>query len=110
MPKSQSLLDSMMASLVEDPSYTMDEDIWIGLENKDGNGDFVWTDETLLATNTGWDPWHGGQPNNQGGRQDCVEMWHKVSGVKFNDDNCAAKNHYVCQSGIYTVFNTICMK
>ena len=55
---------------------------WIGLQ-RTADGSFKWVDGTPLD----YDAWNSGEPNDNGGREDCVAMYWNVGG-KWNDAPC----------------------
>jgi hypothetical protein len=81
----------------------MDE-TWIGLNDRDTGGEFVWHDGTALA----YENWNPGQPNNgDGGDQDCTEIHTCVNPDscqdnswvgRWNDEDCNAPAAFVCES------------
>ncbi|XP_067915859.1 C-type lectin-like isoform X1 [Heterodontus francisci] len=65
--------------------------IWIGFNDIDKEGKFIWTDES----STEFVNWNGGEPNNAG-EEDCAEL--QQSGG-WNDLQCSnVKLAFVCQS------------
>src|SRR5690554_3861010 len=63
--------------------------IWIGLNDEDVEGTFVWYDQSPV-TYTNWAP---GEPNNSGGNEDCVQIYPTGSSPgMWNDLNCGANN------------------
>ena len=75
---------------------------WVGGQrNQTG---FTWIDGTSFD----FDNWYMGQPDNQGGNQNCIEIhsnpgqdWHE----RWNDFSCDEKRSFVCKKepvgGIY---------
>jgi len=67
---------------------TLNEQAWIGLHRV--NGAFAWADGTPL----GFVNWSPGEPNNEGGNEDCVVLWgpglrsHPEFQSKWNDTAC----------------------
>nr|BAP16791.1 lectin [Heterodontus japonicus] len=65
--------------------------IWIGFNDRQTEGDFIWTDNSSIK----YVNWNDGEPNNSGD-EDCAEM--QVSGG-WNDLPCSSiKLAFVCQS------------
>jgi hypothetical protein len=66
------------------------QQLWLGLSDRDEEGSFrLVTGEPALYL-----PWHGGEPNDSGLGEDCVEL----AGDHFNDEGCdLAFNSYVCE-------------
>ncbi|XP_068444207.1 C-type isolectin Sp-CL4-like [Clinocottus analis] len=62
--------------------------VWIGI--KRSGEQFQNADGTEV-----YDEWFPGQPDNFGGKEDCVEMNHKEWGL-LNDDNCSDENAFMC--------------
>ena len=70
---------------------------WIGLNDRDGEGDYEWVDGTAV----GYTNWNDGEPNNGagswGGNEDCVEI-NRFSAVgTWNDLDCPTPNLYICE-------------
>lgn len=67
-------------------------DFWIGLTDAASEGEFEWTDGTPYDH----ERWAGGEPNNAGDGEHCVELadW---AGGEWNDMPCDAELLYVCR-------------
>jgi len=65
-------------------------DWWIGLNDINGEDEFVWTDGTPL----GFTAWNEGEPNNVG-EEDCVNLPAWTVGL-WNDLSCATQLPYIC--------------
>ncbi|XP_038201617.1 CD209 antigen-like protein E [Arvicola amphibius] len=61
---------------------------WIGLSDHRHEGSWQWVDGTPFELSF----WKEGEPNNDGD-EDCVEL----SGDKWNDKRCTAKNFWICE-------------
>ncbi|CAN5783070.1 hypothetical protein BH11MYX2_BH11MYX2_24790 [soil metagenome] len=70
--------------------YAGDVNQWLGLSDQAVEGTFVWTDGTPL----GFTAWSSGEPNDDLGREDCVEMWRAG---QWNDRLCSDNLHFVCE-------------
>ncbi|KAM9792692.1 CD209 antigen-like protein C [Neosynchiropus ocellatus] len=69
---------------------------WIGLHQREDNGEWVWVDGTPL-TRSFWAP---GEPNNINGTENCTEI-KKHSRIKsWNDAHCRLKNFWICEKNI----------
>lgn len=66
-----------------------DEYLWIGLNDIDIEGTFVWEDNTSPLV---YENWNSGEPNDYGD-EDCVEM---RSGNVWNDMACTTTRYFVC--------------
>ena len=55
---------------------------WIGL-TRTADRSFKWVDGTPI----GYNGWNSGEPNDTGGREDCVAMYRDIGG-KWNDAPC----------------------
>ena len=78
------------------PKIPSSQSIWMGLHRdpKDTSR-WLWVDGTR-ATYTNWSP---GEPNNhQGTFEGCGELWPKSRSRKWNDEQCSATRHYVCET------------
>jgi len=68
---------------------------WIGLSDVDLEGTFQWvtgqSTSTIGYSNTFW---AFGEPNNQFGKEDCVQM---LGDGSWNDADCSMKLPFVCQ-------------
>ncbi|XP_070535731.1 macrophage mannose receptor 1-like [Ptychodera flava] len=68
------------------------EEFWIGLNDRDAENGFVWTDGTPVN----FVMWDEGEPNDNGGDEDCVEMTFAAP-KGWNDRNCARNKNWVCK-------------
>ncbi len=65
---------------------------WVAATDIDVEGEWRWPDGTPLA----YDPWHGGEPNDWGGQEDCAALnWHGE--VRWNDIGCGERFGFVCE-------------
>ena len=55
---------------------------WIGLQ-RTSDGSFKWVDGTPVE----YSAWNSGEPNDTGGREDCVAMYWDIEG-RWNDAPC----------------------
>ena len=65
---------------------------WIGLNDRETDGTYKWTDKRLLYY-TNWGP---SEPNGGSG-ENCVHMMQSAKNRKWNDLSCLSKKHYVCK-------------
>ncbi|XP_053120219.1 regenerating islet-derived protein 4-like [Hemicordylus capensis] len=66
--------------------------IWIGLHTFHQDRKWRWADGAAYTYNT----WMPREPNNQGGNEDCVELWRSSDFSKWNDAPCTKRNAYIC--------------
>lgn len=60
------------------------EGVWLGLERRAGST-FYWVDGTPLS----YQAWGGGEPNNSGGNENCVQMYKGGGNAgMWNDTPC----------------------
>jgi hypothetical protein len=64
---------------------------WIGLSDRDTEGQFRWADGAPL----GFARWAKGQPDNDGCHEDCVALKDGTKG-KWHDTHCAQRRPFVC--------------
>ncbi|XP_078699828.1 collectin-10-like [Branchiostoma floridae x Branchiostoma belcheri] len=90
--------NAYLGSLVIDWAY------WIGLHDQREEGRFEWTDGSALGPYNFWEP---GEPNDDGGNEDCV-LYSTYSSRKYywNDYDCQKSLHFICQTapGTYCIF------
>ncbi|XP_078594587.1 uncharacterized protein LOC144872390 isoform X2 [Branchiostoma floridae x Branchiostoma japonicum] len=70
---------------------------WIGLNDIENEGTFVWSDGSTLQA---YSDWIGRQPDNRIQRsdgEDCVIMRSEGTGEMWNDMGCEFKAHFVCE-------------
>ncbi|KAI8785224.1 CD209 antigen [Biomphalaria glabrata] len=71
-------------------------DIWIGLDDIQNEGTFVWHDGTVLDKKDYYPLYFDiKNPNDYENNQDCVQLWNESS--KMDDDMCYVAKHYVCE-------------
>ena len=66
---------------------------WIGLNDRAREGTFRWDKGNAFG---GFKSWHKGEPNNLGGKEDCVEM-NKAHSWRLNDIDCTTKVGFICE-------------
>ncbi|XP_033107417.1 macrophage mannose receptor 1-like isoform X2 [Anneissia japonica] len=72
----------------------LDYRMWIGLSDLTTNKQFRWTDGTTVD----YTNWAGGEPNEAGGGEDCVELiGSEYQAGLWNDNSCDKMNGYICQ-------------
>ncbi len=86
----------IQCSLNPDPGHTFGpfDIIYIGLNDIENEGNFVWTDGSFNADYRDWGP---GQPSNAGGNEDCSMWVHDsvdVTWKPWNDFPCDSATHY----------------
>ncbi|MCA9514038.1 MAG: C-type lectin domain-containing protein [Myxococcales bacterium] len=90
--------DAATWAAVRDAALTIGwQGLWIGLNDRETEGRFVWSDGTAV----GFTGWSNGEPNDAGGNEDCVQLtpW---SGGLWNDLDCGRKLAYVCSLPLAT--------
>ena len=67
---------------------------WIGFNDKDGEGNFVWSDGTIRD----YTNWENFQPDDKGGA-DCVRFPHPdhIDRGKWDDTVCSDSHNYICK-------------
>lgn len=75
----------------------LDETVWIGASDRQGEGYFTWVDNTELA----FTDWYVNEPNNHEGHEDCVHLHDKSKGRKWNDLSCSARMAFACKVPTY---------
>ncbi|XP_016417096.1 CD209 antigen-like [Sinocyclocheilus rhinocerous] len=79
----------LMSSLVR-----LSERAWIGLSDIANEGNLTWVDKSPL--NQGF--WFEGEPNDEDGNEDCVEMMAFSSTLNnWNDLSCSARRRGICE-------------
>ena len=64
---------------------------WIGLHRDPKNKSrWLWVDGSYVT----YTNWYNGEPNDNNGEEDCVEM---SSTGKWNDQNCNDSVSYICE-------------
>ena len=72
------------------PGLLQNQKYWIGLNDIEKEGDFVWTD----GSNVSFTAWQSGQPNNVGDHgQHCTAS---KSG-RWGDFKCSQKSRFICR-------------
>ena len=68
--------------------------LWIGLNDRLKEGQFVWSDGTpFLDSSLSYSNWRYGQPDNSKNLEDCVELNKKG----WNDLQCSNTEYYICE-------------
>ncbi|XP_077869498.1 C-type lectin domain family 19 member A-like [Saccoglossus kowalevskii] len=92
----QSVRQFILQSNLDD---NVQKGFWFGLDDRDNEGSFVWSDGSALDT-TGFTKWANGQPNNNvqqsSGGQDCIQLW-KDAYLTWDDAYCERKKGFICE-------------
>ncbi len=83
--------DAGEALEVRDKLLLGDNAYWIGLDDRDREGVFVWATGEALS----FESWEPGQPDDFNGNEDCVEQ--KAASGDMNDLPCGATRYFVCE-------------
>nr|XP_002125316.1 alpha-N-acetylgalactosamine-specific lectin-like [Ciona intestinalis] len=88
----------IMKILEEHLTVLTEQDYWIGLNDIQREGRFVWEDGTLLTKSQ--ENWYPTEPNNYGRGEDCVGGNHAGS-LKWNDYRCSyGKLYALCERAL----------
>jgi hypothetical protein len=69
------------------------EDFWIGVNDIDIEGDWVWeSDKSKLL----FSDWHDGEPNHYNNGDCCQIKWYNLL-YRWNDEPCHASFLYICE-------------
>ncbi|XP_066269121.1 CD209 antigen-like protein E [Branchiostoma lanceolatum] len=68
------------------------KDVWIGLTDRDMEGQFVWADGTPISFYRNWAP---GEPNGDN-TKNCVHLWPEAN-FRWDDMPCETDLFYICQ-------------
>ena len=67
--------------------------VWIGLNDRHEEGQFVWSDGTPFNSSV-YNSWADGEPNNAIEKEDCVEVYGDNG---WNDNRCDVNLQYICE-------------
>lgn len=73
-------------------SKARNEHYWIGLNDRQNESLFVWSDGTPYNRSV-YSNWYRNEPNDRAGDEDCVELLRR----RWNDDNCKKEYSYICE-------------
>ncbi|KNC31948.1 hypothetical protein FF38_04047 [Lucilia cuprina] len=75
--------------------YPLDRWWWLSGSDTDSEGDFYWykTGERISYAD-----WSSGQPDNNGGHENCVHLWYIKPKYQMNDWRCNQLAYYVCEA------------
>ena len=77
-----------------------DKNLWIGYNDNQTEGHWVWTNTGKHGSFTKWSP---GEPNNAGpesGGQDCAVIQKKKKVTTWDDQGCENGEYFVCEKGV----------
>ncbi|KAK3753954.1 hypothetical protein RRG08_006334 [Elysia crispata] len=81
--------------IYEERDTLVREKFWIGLNDRNHEGDFTWLDDRQKITNV---PWYRGEPNNYRNRQDCVLVNKKRNKeASLFDRECSYAIFFICE-------------
>jgi len=87
-----SISDAAEQSFVRGVVKVNKNSVWIGGHDRVKEGFWLWSDGTKM-TYTGWS---GGEPNNGGAGQDCMQMYAGRLSGEWDDYNCSGHRASVC--------------
>ena len=67
---------------------------WIGINDKNVEGEFVFTSSREKVTVTDW---YTGEPNNNGDSEDCIVFGFYHYNRKWNDVPCSNTHSFICE-------------
>ena len=67
---------------------------WFGYNDINVERKFVWSKANVTSSYTNWFP---REPNNQGGNEDCAEMYVQSPRGSWNDNQCYVQRPFVCK-------------
>ena len=73
---------------------------WIGINDKNVEGEFVYASSREEVTVTDW---YTGEPNNYGGNENCVHFDYSEI---WNDDRCSKKHSFICENMPLVIHST----
>ncbi|RUS70238.1 hypothetical protein EGW08_021998 [Elysia chlorotica] len=79
--------------------YIINDNTFIGLNDIEVEGTFVWENGEPLSAEQNLYIWHGSEPNDFNGAEDCVDVKHRTWGNAraLTDESCYSKIRYVCE-------------
>jgi len=66
--------------------------LWIGLNDRVNEGQFVWSDGTYFNSSV-YSKWKIGEPSHTAGKHDCVGLKNNL----WNDQPCSWVRFYICE-------------
>ncbi|XP_078679396.1 uncharacterized protein LOC144915035 isoform X2 [Branchiostoma floridae x Branchiostoma belcheri] len=75
-------------------TYYEADGYWIGLKDRDDNGNFVWSDGSPLL---GYNNWNPGEPSNHFWSENCVHMYARFQ-LRWNDLACGTRIGCICET------------
>ncbi|XP_037810586.1 C-type lectin 37Db-like [Lucilia sericata] len=74
-------------------NYPLDHWWWLSGTDQQLEGDFFWfsTGKRIFYAD-----WSAGQPDNNGGNENCVHLWYKERKYQMNDWVCNRLAYYIC--------------
>jgi len=98
--ESEQVNDFLLKTFLQIPIGKLNREAWIGLTDKEKEGEFKWTD----GTSAKYSNWAADQPNDEYNEQDCGEIVNGVfwpGGLSqigvWNDFQCNLRLMYICQ-------------
>ncbi|MEE2644723.1 MAG: C-type lectin domain-containing protein [Myxococcota bacterium] len=81
--------------IAEERDRQSQENLWIGLNDRDQEGRFIWID----GSEPGFTRWDDGEPNDGGRGEDCTAILRENGRVgRWDDRSCGRLYDYTCES------------
>ncbi|XP_046698947.1 CD209 antigen-like protein E [Silurus meridionalis] len=69
--------------------------VWIGLSDKDKEGEWKWVDASPLT----FKDWGQGEPGGKE-KENCGEIYKSSNSIIWNDKNCSEKLNWICEKNV----------
>ncbi|XP_060599088.1 macrophage mannose receptor 1-like [Ruditapes philippinarum] len=67
---------------------------WLGLNDRDNEGQFVWH---MSGKSPSFTDWYQKEPDNLFNSEHCVSLFNARDEYKWRDDNCDRSYNYICE-------------
>ncbi|XP_070188156.1 C-type lectin-like isoform X2 [Littorina saxatilis] len=88
-------VNNALAGLLPHLHLYVDKQAWVGLNDRDTEGTYIWLGTNREAT---WTNWDDGEPNNSvSGNEDCVAL---LPDGYWNDAPCSTLLKFICEKSV----------